>query len=51
MIDEIALVGTPDRVKARLKDWKAASNGNAIGTMLLSGANPDVLRLAAEAIS
>ncbi len=51
MIDEIALIGTPDRVKGRLKDWKAASKGNAIGTMLLSGANRDVLRLAAEAIA
>ena len=51
LIDEVSLIGTPDRVKARLKDWKAASKGNAIGTMLLSGATPEVLRLAAEAVA
>ena len=49
MIDELALVGSADRIKGRLKDWKAASQGNRIGTMLLSGANTEVLRLAAEA--
>ncbi|MEZ5851447.1 MAG: LLM class F420-dependent oxidoreductase [Hyphomicrobiaceae bacterium] len=51
MIDEVALVGTPDRIKARLKDWKAASKGGAIGTMLLSGANKEILRIAAEAVA
>lgn len=51
LIDEISLVGTPDRVKARLKDWKAASKGNAVGTMLFSGATPEFLRLAAEAVA
>ena len=50
MIDELALVGTADRIKGRLKDWKAAAHGNRIGTMLLSGANTEVLRLAAEAV-
>ncbi len=51
MIDELALVGNADRVKGRLKEWKAAAAGNKIGTMLLSGANADVLRLAAEAVA
>ena len=51
MIDELALVGTADRIKGRLKDWKAAAQGNRIGTMLLSGANTEVLRLAAEAVA
>ena len=50
MIDEIALIGPPDRIKGRLKDWKAASAGGAIGTMLLSAGSVDVLRLAAEAV-
>lgn len=50
MIDELFLVGTPDRIKGRLKEWKAAAQGNRVGTMLLSGANVDVLRLAAEAV-
>ena len=51
MIDELFLVGTPDRIKGRLKEWKAAAQGNKVGTMLLSGANLDVLRLAAEAVA
>ncbi|MGD9805681.1 MAG: LLM class F420-dependent oxidoreductase [Hyphomicrobiaceae bacterium] len=50
MIDELFLVGPPDRVRGRLKEWKAAAEGNKVGTMLLSGANLDVLRLAAEAV-
>jgi F420-dependent oxidoreductase-like protein len=51
LIDELFLVGTPDRIKGRLKEWKAAAKGNRIGTMLLSGANLDILRLAAEAVA
>jgi F420-dependent oxidoreductase-like protein len=51
MIDELFLVGTPDRIKGRLKEWKAAADGNRVGTMLLSGANLEVLRLAAEAVA
>ena len=50
MIDEIALVGPPDRIKGRIKDWKAASAGGNIGTMLLSAQSADVLRMAAEAV-
>ncbi len=50
MIDEIALVGSPDRIRGRIKDWKAAASGGAIGTMLLSAGSVDVLRLAAEAV-
>ena len=51
LIDEIALVGPPDRITARLKDWKAASADNRIGTMLISGASVEGLRVAAEAIA
>ncbi len=50
MIDELFLVGNADRIKGRLKEWKAAAQGNKIGTMLLSGADLDILRLAAEAV-
>ncbi len=50
MIDELFLVGNADRIKGRLKEWKAASQGNKIGTLLLSCADLDVLRLAAEAV-
>ena len=51
LIDEIALVGPPDRITARLKNWKAASADNRIGTMLISGASVAGLRVAAEAIA
>lgn len=51
LIDELFLVGTPDRIKGRLKEWKAAAAGNKVGTMLLSGADLDVLRLAADAVA
>ena len=51
LIDEIALVGPADRIKGRLKDWKAASSGNRIGTMLIGGADAEGLRIAAEAVA
>jgi F420-dependent oxidoreductase-like protein len=51
LIDEIALVGPPDRIKGRLKDWKAASGDGRIGTMLIAGADLAGLRLAAEAVA
>ncbi|MDX2158231.1 MAG: LLM class F420-dependent oxidoreductase [Hyphomicrobiaceae bacterium] len=51
MIDELFLVGNADRITGRLKEWKAAAKGNKVGTMLLSGANREILRLAAEAVA
>jgi len=51
LVDEIALVGPPDRIKGRLKEWKAASTGNRIGTMLIAGASIEGLRIAAEAVA
>jgi F420-dependent oxidoreductase-like protein len=51
MIDELFLVGNADRIKGRLKEWNAAAAGNKVGTMLLSGANREILRLAAEAVA
>jgi F420-dependent oxidoreductase-like protein len=50
LIDETALVGPPDRIKARLKDWKAAAAGNRIGTMLLSVSDPAAMRVIAEGV-
>ncbi len=51
LVDEIALVGTADRIKGRLKDWKAASAGGRIGTMLVSGADMAGLRVLAEGVA
>jgi F420-dependent oxidoreductase-like protein len=51
LIDEIALVGPPDRIKGRLKDWKAASKGGQVGTMLIAGADAAALRVLAEGVA
>ncbi|MFM9942082.1 MAG: LLM class F420-dependent oxidoreductase [Hyphomicrobiaceae bacterium] len=51
LIDEIALVGPADRIKGRLKDWKAASGGGRIGTMLVAGADMAGLRVLAEGVA
>jgi F420-dependent oxidoreductase-like protein len=50
LIDEIALVGPPERIKERLQVWKESSKDGAIGTMLLGGASIDALRVVAEAV-
>jgi hypothetical protein len=51
LVDEISLVGPPDRIKARLQDWKAASKDGSVGTMLLGGGTSlELLRTAAEAV-
>ena len=50
LIDEIALIGPPDRIKDRLQAWKAAANEGKIGTLVLTGANAEALRVVAEAV-
>jgi F420-dependent oxidoreductase-like protein len=51
LVDEISLVGPPDRIKARLQDWKAVAKDGSIGTMLLGGGTSlELLRTAAEAV-
>jgi F420-dependent oxidoreductase-like protein len=50
LIDETALVGSPERIKDRLQAWKGGAKGNSIGTMLLGGASIEALRVAAEAV-
>jgi hypothetical protein len=51
LVDEIALVGPADRVRARLRDWQtAAAREGKLNTLVLNGATQDALRLAAEAV-
>jgi F420-dependent oxidoreductase-like protein len=50
LVDETALVGTPDRIKDRLQAWKAASKDGSVGTMLLGGGSVEALRACAEAV-
>jgi F420-dependent oxidoreductase-like protein len=50
LIDEIALVGTADRIKDRLQAWKQVAQGGELTTMVLTGATVDALRVVAEAV-
>ncbi len=48
MIDQISLIGSPDRIKGRLADWKAIAKENKVGTLVLTGATMEALRVVAE---
>jgi F420-dependent oxidoreductase-like protein len=50
LIDQIALLGPPDRIKARLQDWKAIAADHKVGTIVLTGATIEALRIVAEAM-
>ena len=48
-VDEIALLGNADRIRGRLADWKAVAREHKLGTLVLTGATPEALRVVAEA--
>ncbi len=48
LIDQISLIGSPDRIKGRLADWKAIAKENKVGTLVLTGATMEALRVVAE---
>ncbi|HEX4171040.1 MAG TPA: hypothetical protein VHY82_01020, partial [Acetobacteraceae bacterium] len=50
LIDEIALVGTADRIRERLQAWQQVAKAGKLTTMVLTGANVDALRVVAEAV-
>jgi F420-dependent oxidoreductase-like protein len=50
LVDQIALVGPADRIRGRLQDWKAVAKDGKVGTLVLTGATQDALRVAAEAV-
>lgn len=50
LVDEISLVGPADRIRGRLADWRAIAKTGAVGTMVLTGATPEALRVVAEAV-
>ena len=50
LVDEIALVGPADRVKGRLEAWKHVAKDYKVGTLVLTGATPEALRIVAEAV-
>jgi F420-dependent oxidoreductase-like protein len=49
LVDELCLVGSPDRIKDRVQVWKDAANKQAVGSMLLGGASIEAMRVIAEA--
>ena len=49
LVDEVSLVGSPERIKDRLQAWKQAGKTHEVGSMLLSGVTVDSLRVVAEA--
>ena len=48
LVDDVALVGPPVRIREHLARWKAAADKGHVGSLLASGASPDALRLLAE---
>jgi len=50
LIDQISLVGSPDRIKARLHAWKELASYNWVGSLVLAGADAAAMRVVAEAV-
>ena len=50
LIDEISLVGPAGRIRDRLQAWQEAARQNAIGSLVLTGADRAAMRVIAEAV-
>ena len=50
LVDAVALVGPPARIRDRLDAWKAAARQGSVGTMILMKADIGALRLVAECV-
>ncbi len=50
LIDEISLIGPPDRIKDRLQAWQDIAKRNWIGSLVLVGADATAMRVIAEAV-
>ncbi len=50
LIDEIALVGSADRIKDRLQAWKQTAKQQKLTTMVLTGASIEAMRVVAESV-
>ena len=48
LVDDMALVGSPDRIRDHLTRWKEAGKKGHVGSFLASGASIPALRLLAE---
>jgi alkanesulfonate monooxygenase SsuD/methylene tetrahydromethanopterin reductase-like flavin-dependent oxidoreductase (luciferase family) len=50
LVDTIALVGSPARIRERLQAWKAAGQRGSVGTLIVAKADVVGLRLVAESV-
>jgi alkanesulfonate monooxygenase SsuD/methylene tetrahydromethanopterin reductase-like flavin-dependent oxidoreductase (luciferase family) len=50
LVDDVALVGSADRIRDRLQAWKEAGKQKHVGSMLLGGANAEALKVIAEEV-
>ena len=50
LVDSVALVGPPARIRDRIEVWKAAARRGSVGTMILMKADAAALRLVAESV-
>ena len=50
LIDEISLVGSKERIRDRLDAWKELAKEHRIGSLVLTGATVEALRVVAEAV-
>ena len=50
LVDDVALVGPADRIKDNLQRWTEAGKKHQVGSMLIAGGQPEVLRLIAETV-
>ncbi len=50
LIDEVALIGSADRIRDHLQPWKEAGKKGQVSTLLARGSSIDALRLLAEEV-
>ena len=50
LVDEVALVGPPERIADRLAAWKESAARGEITAVLLGGATVDALRIVAAEV-
>jgi F420-dependent oxidoreductase-like protein len=50
LVDDIALVGSADRIRDRMQRWVEAGKKHHVGSMLIGSRQPEALRLLAEIV-
>ena len=50
LIDEISLIGPPERIRDRLQAWQGIAEKNWVGSLVLVGADAAAMRVIAEAV-